>query len=480
MRFTALTLSIMICATSLVAQDGWKQEGSLEKWTGPAITSSELGCQGAGGDPVVEHGSTIREIKLEGNVSTTKEKPGEGSWVFLPRVPNVVANVVHSIEGGGATIVKFHDVWMNSQIADVTIMGSTDVLGLDVTDTWIAADGTQGCIVFSPTASTPEGSEEYVIAFFSNNSVTFQHRVKPKVDLDLYVRPHDEHGVVAYVRGNGISFPPSEEELFTNAGYLVYQPDGTRETLSLASRGPGSGKGRRIVWHSNKWDRLLLVDEFASGAILVKASNGILVDSITTSSVDPGSVKILSASGNNNDKWMATHANVGSKNVLILWAMPDTREVASIDFGSSDGASKQMPLSPWNIVIPFISTSGSTNTLYSWNSQDVVSVDETGDPSQDPIREHRNCKRLASVYPNPAQSEMTVKIDDLQGAVRYVIVNESGTSVYRGEGVVNAQTLSITVSGLEQGSYSLMVTGTPLEANTRRIRPTRARFVISR
>ena len=274
----------------------------------------------------------------------------------------VPSQTVSGSDGATATTVFIRDIWKNIARAEIEIPVRTVDLMLDATDTWVAEDGSEGVIVFSPGPNTPEGAEEYVFAFYKGSEVTFTQRVKPKVDVDIYVRPTDD-GPIVYLRGNGISFPPSDEEIFTNASYLMYSSDGSIEQLRLDQRGPGSGKGRQIIWHSNKWDRLVLIDEFASGAMLVKASNGIFVDSITGSQVNPGStVKILSASGNNRDTWMATHADVGGKKALILWAMPDVREVTSVSFGSSDNSTKQMPLSDWDIIIPYISSNGNSHT----------------------------------------------------------------------------------------------------------------------
>ena len=180
-----------------------------------------------------------------------------------------------------------------------------------------------------------------------------------------------------------------------------------------------------------------MTDGFASGALLVKASNGIVVDSIVSVSIDPGDVKILSASGNNGDRWMTTHTKVGDKNALILWAMPETVEVSTILFDASDNATKQMPLAPWFIIVPFISSNGDSHTLYSWDPQDVVSVDEESEASASPI------------YPNPANNVANIPMNDREGALNYVILDVAGSVVMRGSTVDG----EINVSPLPSGSY---------------------------
>ena len=350
------------------------------------------------------------------------------------------SQTVSGSDGATATTVFIRDIWKNIARAEIEIPVRTVDLMLDATDTWVAEDGSEGVIVFSPGPNTPEGAEEYVFAFYKGSEVTFTQRVKPKVDVDIYVRPTDD-GPIVYLRGNGISFPPSDEEIFTNASYLMYSSDGSIEQLRLDQRGPGSGKGRQIIWHSNKWDRLVLIDEFASGAMLVKASNGIFVDSITGSQVNPGStVKILSASGNNRDTWMATHADVGGKKALILWAMPDVREVTSVSFGSSDNSTKQMPLSDWDIIIPYISSNGNSHTLYYWDPADVVSVDE-----------QRATSDQQRLYPNPATNVVNVPLPGGQGALDYVVVDGMGNFVQRG-----STTGTIDVSPLPTGAYTII------------------------
>ena len=414
-------------------------EGALRRWSGASINSQYSGCLPTPGNPIISSDGALLEVDLQEGNTTSKSFP-EGEWTFVPRQPKVVAQVTRSSEGGGSTSVSFYDVWVGSNIASVTLDVNTEALQFDVTDTWVAPDGSEGAVVFSPTDNTPEESEEYVVAFFTGSQVTYTLRVKPKVDVDIYIRPDTDDGVLCYLRGNGISFPPSTEEVFTNASYLVYQSDGSVDQLALPIRGPGSGRGRHVIWHSNKWDRLLLTDGFASGALLVKASNGIVVDSITSVSIDPGDVKILSASGNNNDRWMTTHTKVGNKNALILWAMPETVEVSSILFNEGDNAVKQMPLAPWFIIVPFISSSGNSHTLFSWDPQDVVSVQE--DDLFDRL----------SMYPNPATTTVSIDMSNGEGALEYVIVDVNGSVAQRGTTADG----TIDISPLPTGSYTVV------------------------
>ena len=447
-------LILLIAATGLTAQT-WEQEGSVKRWSGGgSITSPYLGCATIFGDPTIQTGKSLAEVSLETGSAESNAFPDEDNWYFLPRQPRTGARVLSGEGGAQTTTVYIRDIWKNIARTEIEIPARTVDLMLDVTDTWVAEDGSEGVIVFAPGPNTPEGSEEYVFAFYNGSEVTFTQRVKPKVDVDIYVRPTDD-GPIVYLRGNGISFPPSDEEIFTNASYLMYSSDGSIEQLRLDQRGPGSGKGRQIIWHSNKWDRLVLIDEFASGAMLVKASNGIFVDSITGSQVNPGStVKILSASGNNRDTWMATHADVGGKKALILWAMPDVREVTSVVFGTGDNATKQMPLSDWDIIIPYISSNGSSHTLYYGDPADVVSVDE----QRAETREQR-------VYPNPATNVVNVTLPDGQGALDYVVVDGMGSVVQRG-----ATTGAIDVSPLPTGAYTIIGPASGLRARLTVIR----------
>ncbi len=435
-----ITIAVLLAAAVSAQAQSWERQGSVKRWIGgQPITGPYVGCATLMGDPTVQTGQGLSEVALTSGTPTSRSFPEGSTWYFLPRQPRVGAQVITAIQGGPEeSVVRLRNLWTSEDVGEVTIPVRTSELQLDQTDTWVSEDGSQGCVVFSPKPSTPDSLKEYVFAFFTGSTVTFTQRVKPKVDVDLYVRPTDE-GILVYLRGNGMSFPPSTEEVFTNASYIVYQADGSLEQLRLDQRGPGSGRGRKIIWHSNKWDRLVLIDEFASGAMLVKASNGIFVDSITTSKVDPnGAVKILSASGNNRDTWMATHANVGSKNVMILWAMPDVREVTSIDFGS-DNASKQMPLSDWDIIIPYMSNNGDSHTLFYWDPADVVSVSE-----------QRAANSEQRVFPNPAADIVNVSLPEGQGALDYVIVDAVGTTVLRGTSFG-----TIDISPLPAGAYTI-------------------------
>ncbi|RPI69657.1 MAG: T9SS C-terminal target domain-containing protein [Ignavibacteriae bacterium] len=447
-------IALFCVATSLHAQS-WQQEGALKRWTGKAITQPVLGCATGEGNPVVDVGSAIAEVNLTSGALSEHSRGNDAATFFLPRAPKVFASVAHkNTEGAGVTLT-FTNSWEGGSLGSVDAAVNVEALQLDVTDTWVADDGREGCAVFAPSSSTPDSLKEYVIIFFRNGETTFIHRVKPKVDVDIYVQPNTEDGLVAYLRGNGISFPPSTEEVFTNGNYLRYDASGRMTRLNLPTRGPGSGKGRFIIWSSVKWDRLLMTDEFASGALLVKASNGIIVDSITSSVVAPGeTVKILSASGNINDRWMATHAKVGSKNVLILWAMPDTKEVTSVEFSANDAAKKQMPLSPWTIVIPFLSSADGTNTLFSWNPQDVVSVDE------------ESARNSVTVYPLPATDHVTIVTTIPDGDVTYALISNSGERIATGTSTIVGGTLDISTSTLPSGFYTVELTSTPAHQHT--------------
>jgi hypothetical protein len=330
---------------------------------------------------VVEFGAGLAEINLVSGQATTHQRPSEGTWTIVPRNPHMMAKVERGSGDAPTTTVTFHDVWKGTAINTVTAQVNTTDLQLDLEDTWINDEGSVGAAVFSPTSSTPTDRLEYVIVVFNKDGVTFLKRVKPKIDVDIYIRPHPDSGLIVYLRGNGIAFPPSTSEEFTDENYITYSAAGYRVLLDLEPRGPGSGKGRRLIWHSNKYDRLLFSDEFASGALLVKASTGGAVDTIDQSKLDPSKpVRILSASGNNKDLWMVTHTKVGDKNALVLWAMPDMREVSSIEFASSDPATKRLPASTWSVVIPFLSTSTSGNALYAWDAQDVLGVEDQMQP----------------------------------------------------------------------------------------------------
>ena len=446
-------LVAFICLATALQAQSWQQEGSLKRWSGKSITSPLLGCVAGEGDPIVDVGSAIAAVNLTSGALSEHARGSEATWIFLPRAPKVFASVTHkNTEGPGVTLT-FANSWEGGSLGSVDAAVNVEALQLDVADTWVADDGREGCAVFAPSSSTPDSLKEYVIIFFRNGEPTFIHRVKPKVDVDIYVQPNTDDGLVAYLRGNGISFPPSTEEVFTNGNYLRYDASGRMTRLNLPTRGPGSGKGRFIIWSSVKWDRLLMTDEFASGALLVKASNGIIVDSITSSVVAPGeSVKILSASGNINDRWMATHTKVGTKNVLILWAMPETKEVTSVEFAANDVAKKQMPLSPWTIVIPFLSSADGDNTLFSWNPQDVVSVDE------EPI--NINCR----AYPLPATDQVTITSPQTEGTTSYRVISAVGNVVMEGTAQIVNGTFELSTSTLGIGWY--MVTSTPAHQHT--------------
>ena len=227
-RTLAVSLLLFITGGISVLAQGWVREGALRRWNGSDITSKYSGCLPTPGNPIVQASSSLVEVDLQEGTTVAKSMP-EGTWRHVARQPRLMAQVNRSSEGEGSTSIAFYDLWAEATVANVTLDISTQDIALDITDTWVAADGSEGCVVFSPTASTPEDSELYVIAFFTGTEVTFSLSVKPKVDVDIYVRPDTQKGILCYLRGNGISFPPSEEEVFTNASYLVYEPDGTRD-----------------------------------------------------------------------------------------------------------------------------------------------------------------------------------------------------------------------------------------------------------
>lgn len=440
------------------AQNSWVQDGPFQRYGGNfEISSMYLGCSVAEGNPIVEQPASITQADLLTGVATPHSKPAEGTWKFLPRVPTVM---VSSETSDNQTTVRFNDVWLGQITRQIQVAESTADLEVDVTDTWIAPDQTIGAIVFAPTPSTPVGNAAYLIVVFNDDAVTMSLRVKAKNDIDIYVRPDIDYGVLVYLRGSELTFPPDTSEQFTYGGYLRYEPDGRRTQMPLPTRGPGSGKGRKIIWHSNKADRLLMTDENASGALLVKASNGIVVDSILASNLFPGqNIKILSASGNKRETWMATHAQVDNKSAIILWSMPLVVEGSAEFFNQADQTTKQMPLSPWDIVIPFISSAPSGNVLYSWDRRDFVSVSE-------------RATIAGVVSPLPAFDFVNVSADGLEGRVRYQISSATGNVSKQSEAIAYDGTCRIEVAELASGVYTAMLeSGSTVKF---------ARFIVSR
>lgn len=454
-----LTVCIMLLGgLSLLAQNTWVQDGPFKRFEGEsAITSKYLGSSEAEGYPIVEQQSSITQIDLITGAVTPRDKPAQGSWVHLPRAPTMLVSAVSS---DGATAVSFNDVWLGQITRQIQINQTTDGLEVDPTDTWIASDQSVGAIVFAPTPFTPDDQASYLIVVFKQEQVTFTLRVKAQNDIDIYVRPDLEYGVLVYLRGNGLTFPPSIEEVFTNGGYLRYEPDGRRTTMGLPTRGPGGGKGRKIIWHSNKADRLLMTDENASGALLIKASNGIVVDSIISSKLFPGKrIKILSASGNQNETWMATHAQVDDQSAIVLWSMPLVVEGSAEFFTQGDQATKQMPLSPWDIIIPFISSTPTSNVLYSWDRKDLVSVEEQTYTTQ-------------MVSPLPASEFIRIAVTGLNATVQYRVISADGAVNANGSALAFDGECRINVSDLACGVYSIAIE----YADTVKF----ARFIVSR
>jgi hypothetical protein len=456
-QVVALTL-FLVGGLQIAAQNTWVQDGPFKRYSGEfEITSIYLGCSEAEGYPIVEQPTSITQVDLVTGAATPHSKPQEGSWNFLPRVPTVMVSAETS---ENQTTIRFNDVWLGSITRQIQVAESTAGIDIDVTDTWIAPDQTMGVVVFTPTPSTPSGDSSYLIVVFKAEKVTMSLRVKAKNDIDIYVRPDIESGVLVYLRGNELTFPPSTEEQFTYGGYLRYDSDGSQSLMPLPTRGPGSGKGRKIIWHSNKADRLLMTDENVSGALLVKASNGIVVDSILASKLFPGqSIKILSASGNIRETWMATHAQVDDKSAIILWSMPLVVEGSAEFFNQGDKASKQMPLSPWDILIPFISSSATGNVLYSWDRRDFVSVSE-------------RASVVDNVSPLPAFDFINVSAYGLEGTIKYQISATTGDVIKQGEALAYDGTCRIDVAELPAGVYAaLLETSSTVKF---------ARFIVSR
>lgn len=452
MKFLQYLLSCFVALSCLLiqegtAQDGWTKEGNLRRWRGAEITGTQFGCSAVTGNPTIELDKEVAEIDLVTGASTKHVKPTEEGWKYVPRNANLMIKVELDTVNSKTTIYLFNVV-QNGLVRDLEADVSTATLTPDPADVWASDDGSIGAVVFAPTSATPADSLWYVILLFDKTGVRQIKKVKPKVDLDIYVRPDpDDAGVLVYLRGNGLQLSGYQDEVFTNASYIYFNPDGQIKQLNLPERGPGSGKGRKIIWHSNKYDRLVFADEYASGIFLVKASNGIPIDTVEHLSIEPAApLRIISASGNKTDKWMVTHAKTGDKNVLVLWAMPETREVTTVQLETSDPAIKQMPLSPWSVVIPILSVSQSGNALYAWDAQDVLSVDES-------TTAHR---ALAS--PLPTSHNVSIPLEGWSNEADYRIVNSLGQEVLGGSGTVAGGSLTVNVQSLQPGIYTAVVT----------------------
>jgi hypothetical protein len=123
--------------------------------------------------------------------------------------------------------------------------------------------------------------------------------------------------------------------------------------------------------------------------------------------------------------------------------MPETKEVTSVEFSANDAAKKQMPLSPWTIVIPFLSSADGTNTLFSWNPQDVVSVDE------------ESARNSVTAYPLPATDQVTIVTTIPDGDVAYTIISNSGERLATGTSTIAGGTLDINTNALPSGLYTV-------------------------
>ncbi len=440
-----VTLIYVLSGLGVSAQNEWSVENGLRRWRGAEIVSPHLGCYPTGGNPTVELASGVAEIDLISGAQSQKSKPGSGVWTYMPRNPRLMISVSHTEGAIPQTSVLIFDTYEGAELMSFTADVNTTELAVDVADTWVSDDGSTGAVVFAPVGTTPSDKIEYVIITVKDKQPQWIRRVKPKIDVDIYVRPVPEQGVLIYLRGNGMSFPPQTEEVFTNASYIVYSSDGSYSQLNVPERGPGSGRGRKIIWHSNRWDRLLFTDEFAPGALLIKASNGVPVDTVENSLLDPSKpLRILSASGNNTDRWLVTHAKAGDKNGLILWAMPDGKDVATYEFSSSDPAVKQMPLSPWSVIVPFLSVSVSGNILFAWDPQDVVSV-------------HEDQIGASLLSPLPAINAATLLLPKWQCDAEVTITNLQGLCVHRIQTIADGSSVSFGLENLPAGLYLVRV-----------------------
>lgn len=443
---TCAATLVLCCVEATFAQDGWTTEGGFRRWRGLQIITSQFGCDPVLGNPIIEAEGGLAEINLVTGASSIKNKPTDGPWMYIPRNPKMMLRVDHEMGKGALTTLRFFNVWEGGEIGTVTFDANTTALSPDVADCWVADDASVGAVVFAPTAQTPTDSVEYVIVLFDKTGARLVQHIVPKVDLDIYIRPEPEAGVLAYIRGNGLRISGYTDEVFTNASYIYFDLNGALKQLNLPERGPGSGKGRRAIWHSNKWDRMVFSDEYASGMLIVKASNGIPIDTAEHLASAPDvPLRILGASGNNNDRWMVTHAKAGNINALVLWAVPDLKEVDLKQFEASDPATKQLPLSPWSVVIPFLSVSQSGNALYAWDAQDVLSVRET-----------TNINR-ATASPLPASERLQISVRQLTGNVEYQVFDGMGVQAAGGSGTVVNGVINVDVRSITPGSYTVVL-----------------------
>jgi|GEM_PF-3004161 len=444
-----LILAILPWGQSMVlAQAGWHRDGSLWQYEDLNIVSNTIGAdETMNGSPVITVGRSLQRVDISAGNTESYDFPPEGNWIQLPRSPYFVLQVVHKREGDPSATFTFFNVKTSAMMDPITISASASTLEVDQNNTWISQTGSAGAVVLKPAAGIPVTESEYLVLLFKSDGSTQVRRIKPKVDIDIYVRDVNEEPFV-YIRGNGLSFPPETEEVFTNGGYLIYDVNGDTRQLSLPTRGPGSGKGRHILWHSNKWDRLLIADEAASGCMLVKASNGLPTDTVEHSSQNPSAIlKLLSASGNKSENWVVSYATIDSKPILLLWAMPALKEVTSYDLSQKDGAIPTLPCSKWNTVVPFIVTQANKHALYKWDPQDIVSVNES--------RMDESAK--VNAYPAPARDVVTLSSATLRGQVAFTITSISGEVMQTGTSVVDNGVMSINTGMLPAGVYAILL-----------------------
>lgn len=380
---------------AISGQAQWEKQGKFRMYnTNAGIKSAFLAAIPAGGNAVFKGDASIYDVHLVTGTKVEHKFPEGEGWQFLPRSPYVALKA----ETGSNTTLTLHDMWGNAALGTLTAKLETTGMFVQLNNTWVADDGLMGCVVFGPPEGASNEGAEFLIVFFKDGLVTGSQRIKNKADIDIYVMPHPDYDMLAFVRGNGLTVYPNEtEEVFTYGSYLAYRPNGSFERLSVPVRGPGSGKGRRIVWSSSKWDRLLLSDDAASGAILIKASNGIVVDSITSSKVDPGKpLTFLSASGSSDSRWMVSHTKVGDKFAMILWAMPETVEATSEVLAAADDSRKILPSSDWKLILPFLKEKNGEYTLFAWDPEDIVSV-----------QEKRTLLQLHGAFPQPSSTNVT-------------------------------------------------------------------------
>ncbi|NQW31025.1 MAG: T9SS type A sorting domain-containing protein [Ignavibacteria bacterium] len=444
-----IRVSVVYCmlVATINTSAQWVKEGQFRRYnTNAGITTPFLAAIPAGGNAVFRGTSSIFDVHLTTGTKVEHKLPAGGDWQFLPRSPYIA--MMTTAEGEN-TIIALHNVWTNESLGSVTAALDTKGMFVQFSNTWVADDGLMGCVLFGPAPGAPAAGADFQLMFFKDGIMTGQQRIKNKSDIDIYVMPHPDYEMLAFVRGNGITlYPNTTEEVFTYGSYLGYRPDGSYERLSLPTRGPGSGAGRRIVWSSSKWDRLLIADEAANGAILIKASNGIVVDSITSSKVDPGKpLTFLSASGSSDSRWMISHSKVGDKHALILWAMPETVEATSEVLDASDDSRKILPTSEWKLIMPFLKEKNGEFTLFAWDPEDIVSVNEKA-----------NVIAMTGAHPQPSYSHVTLRgVQDIAGTHSATIYDVNGLSVSHENVEVTNNSVTLNTTNLRTGVYNVVI-----------------------